>query len=699
MAQAAKIDDVDIPLIEEHVETGLTALLAGYKPSYIPGGAVENELDGHYRIDPSRPLDLFSHTYAQAFEAEDLTNPERNMYAMVCDPELPYRSQAISDTAGLINPHMVSAVAAGTVRCSHLNAARYVIFYERPQGAPLADLISTGGRIHESKIIPLVLEPACRALLALQERKVHHGNIHAGAFFIGESSMLGECFSAPAGTLAHYLYEPVERIMADPLGRGEANEKTDMYALGILVYEALFGLERIKTLPKNEYIERVLRQGTYTIFTTGRDLPEGLQDFFRGVLNDSVTERWGLSHLAKFVSGKSFNMIAPSPPKDAARPFLLGGQNIFSRRLLANLLHRNWRETVREIRSMKLDRWCETSLHRPELAERVERALRTSVTATNNERQAGEMMMRIFAILDPTGPIRTQHVSTRPDGIPIMFAALINDKGAERRELISMIYSDICAYWVDQLETNKTPEMSQLVWRLKNSKALLDNHSLGFGIERVLYDLNPSLCCQSPLLKPYHVTTVADLLCTMDAIARTVAPDTNLVDNHIAAFVASKMDMGKRIRLDDLTRIPVLAQNQELIMIRLLAKAQMKHPKLKLVGLCAWSGMRIEKMIDEIHNRIIRKSQKLQLKKLASGGILRDILAVIVNSTIATRDTNGFAHAVALHGINLKRIEYLENPLILKYKARKIGGKAAVAISFTALVVMGYNAIINLSGI
>jgi hypothetical protein len=697
MAQAARIDDLDVAMIEEHIDTGLAALLAGYKPSYIPGGA-ENALDGHYAFDPGRPIESLSHEYAQAFEAEDLTNPERRMYAMVCLPEVPYRGQAITDVAGLVNAHTIVAVAAGTVKCSHLNESRFVIFFDRPSGPPISELLATGARTHESKIIPLIIEPACSSLLALRDCKVSHGNIRPENFFLGEFSVLGECFSAPMGTLGHEIYLPLERVMADKLGRGDPSEKTDVYSLGILVYEAMFGLERFKAMPRAEYLDRLLRQGAYALLSNNRDFVDPFQDFFRGTLNDNVHERWGLDQLAKFISGKRFNLIAPTPPKEAARPFHFAGEEILSRRLLANLLHKNWRDAVKDIRSLKLERWCETGLRRPELGERIERAMRTTTTNVT-ERQAGDMMMRILTVLDPAGPVRTKSVSTRPDGIPILLASMASAPSAERTELISMIDNEIGTYWVEQSEMNKTPEMSQTTFKLKRAKNFLTMSTLGFGIERVLYDLNPSLSCQSPLLRPYHVTTIPELLSALDVLAKTHAANTTLVDLHIAAFVASKMDMSKRIRLDDVTNIPALAASEELIMIRLLSKAQQKYPKLKLVGLCAWSGMRIERMIDEIHNRIIRKRQKLQLKKLASGGILRDILAVIVNSTIATRDTNGFAHAVALHGINLKRIEYLENPLILKYKARKMGGKAAVAISFTALVVMGYNAIINLSGI
>ena len=222
---------------------------------------------------------------------------------------------------------------------------------------------------------------------------------------------------------------------------------------------------------------------------------------------------------------------------------------------------------------------------------------------------------------------------------------------------------------------------------------------MGFGLERVLYDLNPSLACQSPLIKPYHVTTTADLLKTLDAIAATLGADTSFADRHIAAFVASKIDMAKEIRFHDLANVRALADNPELIIMKLLSKAQQKHPKLKLVGLCTWAAMRTEKMIDSIHNRIIRKRLKLQLKKLALTGDLYEVMRAVINADVTHHDNDGFVKAIALHQFNHKRIDRLQNEEILDYKARRAGGKMAMIVSYIALFITSYITISNHYGI
>ena len=320
------------------------------------------------------------------------------------------------DMAGLVNPYLVTALGYGTISCSHLNESRTAFFFERPRGQRLSELTKQGARLHEHKVVDFVLQPAMKALVAIREKKVSHGHIHPHNFFLSDTSQLGECLSAPCSTQSHYLYEPLERLMADPLGRGETSEKLDVYSLAILAYELMFGLDKIKAIPKETFIDRAINLGTYHVFANGREFSDMFQDFFRGILNENPMERWSLEQLQQWLGGKRFNMIAPSAPKEASRPIEFVTQQFFSRRMLANALHTHWRESLKEIKNLRIDRWCEMSLHRPELAEKLDRTLRYAGHGSTDA-QMNDMLTRVISILDPTGPLRSRELSLRPDGI------------------------------------------------------------------------------------------------------------------------------------------------------------------------------------------------------------------------------------------------------------------------------------------
>lgn len=687
----------DIPMIEEHVETGLQALLDGYRSSYVPGGDKQDDLMARFTLYPNRPLPEFDNSYAKAYEARDDFNAQRAIYALVCDNSMPVRSQVITDMATVVQPNLVTLLGSGPVNCSHLQETRNVLFLERPRGVRLSEIMAKQ-RLHEHKVIDFVLAPALKALQAMRDKKASHGHIHPNNFYISDTPQLGECYSAPCGTQSHYLYEPLERLMADPLGRGEANEKSDIYALGILAFELMYGLDKVKAIPREVFLERVIDQGTYHVFANNRDFSDTFQDFFRGILNENPTERWGLEQLTQWIGGKRFNMIAPSAPKEASRPLVFVGQDFFSRRMLAYAFHTHWREALKEVKNLKVDRWCEMSLHRPELGEKLDRSMRFAGHGSTDA-QLNDMLTRVITILDPTGPLRSHALSMRPDAIGPVLADVMRHNGQELPQILSFIENDFGSFWSEQSDANKGDGMSMVIWRLQRVKPYLKSKAMGFGLERVLYDLNPSLCCQSPTLKQYGVTTALDALKTLDALAPQLGPDTSFADRHIAAFVASKIDIAKEVRIHDLESVPTLAGNPELIVMKLLAKAQQKTPRLQLVGLCTWAGMRIEKMIDEIHNRIIRKRLKLQLKKLAQTGNLYEVLTAIINTDVSARDHDGFAKAIALHQINHDRIDRLNNEELLDYKSKRAGGKMAMIISYAALVITSYITLTNMFGI
>lgn len=694
MAQATVMHMSEVPLLEEHVETGLQELMDSYRTNYVPGGELKDSLNDRFTLYPSRELPEFHHAYAKAYEAHDNFNASRTIYGLVCDNTMPVRSLAISELTGFAHPNVVSILGSGTVNCSHLGESRHVIFVERPRGSRLSEVTKAGMRMHEHKVLDLVIQPILKVITELRSSNISHGHIHPGNIYMSDSLQLGEYVSQPCGLQAHYLYEPLERLLADPLGRGEATEKSDVYALGILAYELIYGLNKIKTLPKDAFLLRVVDQGAYSIFSNGREFSDMYQDFFRGVLNENPSERWGVEQLAQWISGKRFNMIAPTALKEAVRPIEFMGESFFSRRTLAYSFQTHWRQALKDIRSLKLDRWCEMSLNRNDIAEKLERNIRLAGHGSTDA-QLNDVLTRVVSILDPVGPLRSLHVSLRPDAIGTVLADVIKHNGPELAQITSYIETDISNFWVEQSDINKSPEMSIAIWRIQRSRPYLKTKAMGFGLERLLYDLNPSLSCQSPILKQYHITTSSDALKTLDAIAHTLGPDTSFADRHIAAFVASKIDMTKEIRFNDLSNIRELVNNQELIVMKLLAKAQQKNTKLKLVGLCTWAAMRSEKMIDTIHNRIIRKRLKLQLKKLALTGDLYEVMTAVINADVTHHDQEGFVKAIALHQFNHERINRLKNEDILEYKAKRAGGKMAMIISYIALIVTSYVSITN----
>jgi serine/threonine-protein kinase len=97
---------------------------------------------------------------------------------------------------------------------------------------------------------------------------------HLGDFGIAKRSnanitSIGMMLGSPA-------YLSPEQLMSEPI-----TERTDGYALGVTLYEALLGEHPYRGLPGNQIMLRIIRQTLPPITSLRPDLPESLDEFFR----------------------------------------------------------------------------------------------------------------------------------------------------------------------------------------------------------------------------------------------------------------------------------------------------------------------------------------------------------------------------------------------------------------------------------
>ena len=68
-------------------------------------------------------------------------------------------------------------------------------------------------------------------------------------------------------------------------------------------------------------------------------------------------------------------------------------------------------------------------------------------------------------------------------------------------------------------------------------KPLLENASIGHGIERVIYELNPTLSCQSPLLETEYVYDLTEMLHAYERLAQQNPDGMDVLVDRILAGV------------------------------------------------------------------------------------------------------------------------------------------------------------------
>jgi hypothetical protein len=87
---------------------------------------------------------------------------------------------------------------------------------------------------------------------------------------------------------------------------------------------------------------------------------------------------------------------------------------------------------------------------------------------------------------------------------------------------------------------------------LKRAREVMSRSSSGEGMERVMYDLNPTLACQSSLIEAYYVIDIEQLLPALNWLAENESDVTTLIDRHISAYIAAHFDNHRGVELRDL---------------------------------------------------------------------------------------------------------------------------------------------------
>lgn len=649
----------------------------------------KDALHDRYLVKHNESLPELNAPLAAACVATDDNLRERELYALICDRSLPYRLKNMQELEGFDHPNIIPLVAAGSVEFTHDDQVRMVAVYERPRGRKLSELLrERKGAFSEGFLIDDVIAPLCDVLRTFQERGICHGNINLDTVYYSDRIQLGECVSEPAGYSQQYYFEPTERAQAMPFGKGETTIGTDCYSLGILVLHLMFGYRHFERIDEREYMIRRLSLGSYNILVGAKEF-KGMEDFLKGVLNDDPEERWTPVQIEQWVKGKKYNLLTPSVLREAQRPFMFNEEDYYNRRALAHALMENWEESKNALRTTHLSRWVEVSLHKNEMADSIRRVMeKTGGIHAISEKANNEMVARTICLLDPEGPVRYNMISAFVDGLGVVLADAFRTTNQKMiQSVIEVLDYNFYNYINDLLDGAKNKRYGTLLWKMQNCSRYLRMQAMGFGIERILYELNPTLPCQSPLLATENVLTAEEMLGALDRMGTRKSKGFDYLDRHIAAFLATRMDLNKELKLKEIALLPALAQNPQLIVLNMLAQVQRKAGRPKLKGLSAWAALRIVPLVDNFHSRTVRRKIRAGLRDASRTGDLDKIFELLKDQNLITEDYTGFQKAVGRFTRNAKKISQFENRRRLRSKSEQLGTILAMIVAYSMLLV------------
>jgi hypothetical protein len=305
------------------------------------------------------------------------------------------------------------------------------------------------------------------------------------------------------------------------------------------------------------------------------------------------------------------------------------------------------------------------------------------------------LLIEYLLFLDPQGPIRIKDLALHIDGIGDYFASQAL-QGAEATAKAFSILELILSYnfiqvWNDVCVTLTERGGQEAVLTLQKAREIFYKKEKGFGITRCLYELNPTLCCQSPLIVNRTALTIFHLLDAMENCESL--PENEILDEHMWAFLASRLELTVNVQLTKIQKYPELISNACIQTLSILSLAQEASNGVKLKNIPTLFNQWLHTVVDVYHSRTIRYELSIMIKRCAERGSLAQLLRTVIDTKFILRDRIGFKRAVRQYQVNKLHMMRLTNSKVVYKVGYRYGLQLSVIVSFliaalTAIILM-----------
>ncbi len=605
---------------------------------------------GRYEILPDAALPQFSQPAAQAY-AVHATRGTGGLIALVTrHGELP-RHELVPNAANVNTPNAVRFLESDVVYWPPARRHRPVFVYEKPAGPKLMAVLTEERAPLNNEIgFRQMVESLFEGVRDMYLAGCNHGSINPTNLYMrdsgGTQAQLGDFLSGQPGVNQHPAFETIERMMAQPAGRGPATSADDVYAMGVTLLTLLFGRLPVAAVAPEDLLHAKLEKGSLMALLSGMRLSSAYSELMRGLINDDPRQRWTFDDIGHWLAGRRLGSKPAGQLRKAQRSLDFNGVPYVNARLLAHAMTQKPDLAVKIIEDSSLDRWIRRSLGDEEKADAVADAVATASAVPRGGTLQERIVGRVAQALDPVAPIRFRDAFALPTGVgPLLAHALMT--GRSPGNVAELIAAQFINHWVN-LPGNFCSENTSVMQIYDGQRMLMDRTQVGFGIERVAYELNPGMPCLSPLLEEAYPLNLRAVLVALEATASRIEPDERRepIDRHIAAFILSRYR-----RMNDRV-FPLLAPTSDpgqraVAILNIYADLQRKFNPEDMPHLAAWLARLLAPSMDRFHNRALRERILRDVHRLAKRGDLDAMLQLVDDGNMLTQDVEGFDAARA----------------------------------------------------
>ncbi len=618
-------------------------------------------LFNRFIIKAEAPLAELSQPEADAFAVEDRKDPAHSLFALICNPKLPARVNVMRALKGAQSPGLMQMVEWGVTYWPPLNRQCLAIIYERPVARVMTSLSGEVRRIDDPSAAYRLVGPLVAAIRELTSRGVTHRSIRPTNLFYADEKreriVLGDCATAPPAYDQPLVFETIESGMAQAFARGSGNYSNDLYSLGVSLLFMMIGRNPVAGLDEDVVLKSKIAMGSYQALVRDERLPLQFIELLRGLLLDEPDDRWTLEALDQWLGGSRVAQMQSKVEKRAQRAFTFNGKEYWNRRDLSSAMSDHWELAIPLIMEGQLEIWLRRAVDDKEQAEVISSLVKMATSAPNDNRSSPDMILtKTCMLLDPAAPIRYKGFHAMPDGFGSALATIQIRRG-DLKLFSEMILRDVPKMWFES-QNKYSPEASIWDQIFRSLKNYLQQPGLGFGVERVLYETNEALPCQSPLVGEEFVVEINHLLPALNNYAKKANPKESPIDRHVAAFIYARFGHDIEKYLSQLNDTAV--EKQTMGVLNLLALLQHRLGPETVPHLAAWLGSQLGPVINAFHSKDRRRELEAEIPRLVRRGSLIEIYQLLDDAEARAKDKDGYGWAVADYAAASKEIGMLE---------------------------------------
>ena len=625
-----------------------------------------------FEIDYSQPLPWLDCNGAKAYRVIDRIDTKRGLFALLCSNKTCPRSTILPYIKSLECRSLMKLVEFGIVTWLPEKSRNLALIYKIPYGK-----VFEGGKttldIRNSEKFKSTLISLLSAIEALKNYNITHRAIRADNLYYANADkteiMIGDCCASFPGFHQPSAYETIENMLSIPEGRGNGNEKNDIYAIGAVMMALYLGHELGSDLSTPELLRIKLKKGSYQALLADDHIPNQISPILRNLLNDNTENRLNYLQAYNLLDGKSGSYNSSSLGDRPKRTISFNGEKFYNARDFAIAISTTPEDAYELVKSGKLLDWIKNGLENEKLAGKIEKLLAAFPEGTTS---LDIIISKICILLAPDLPVKLNNLCLFPDGTPkAIFYALRNN--TETKIFHELFSGELIKLWYQEQEHMRSPANAA------EFRIYINRQDIGYGLERIMYDFDDDIPCVSPLLGDEFVNSPTRILRALDNTYARQIVKSMPYDRNIIAYLRCKM--GKKI--DGI--LTDLATNKDYLqasaILRLYTSMQNKFGPAQLPHLSQWLASSSVAIIKSFHNLKYQKFLERELLKINKNGKLHELCDILEDEEARNKDKANYTKAVSdINFLLAEKNKLINNSSKLDDDARNL------AIRFTSIL-------------